>query len=169
MKIFSYSLITAILLISINAISGNKWWLLMILTWPLIIITAVTALLSSRKNVIVAWSEGFKFAISSMARYLQLIVSMGVIYVFFMLGFLYLSITLLAAGDRFFNIDWFSEDWLNFIVWYNYIFIPIALYILIHSFVLTGIFIYEKNTGTIMKKKISEFKLKREVYGVESE
>ena len=149
--------------------AGGAWWLALWLGWPLIMQSLGVAMAYRQGMMLQGFGAGLRLMTGQLLRFVGGIMVVLLIYLMFSLGIWLLVTVMLSFTSGMHSTAVLSPGVMKFYVWLNYAIWPALLLAGGHFFMLNGMTMFEKQTGTSLFRKIDEIGFRKEVYGVETE
>lgn len=149
--------------------AGGVWWLVLWLSWPLIMQSLGVAMAYRQGMMMQGFSAGLRLMTGQLLRFTGGIMVVLLIYLMLSLGLWLLVTVMLSFTSSMHSAAVLSPGVLKFYVWLNYVVWPALLLAGGQFFMLNGMTMFEKQTGTSLFRKIEEIGFRKEVYGVETE
>jgi uncharacterized membrane protein SpoIIM required for sporulation len=145
------------------------WWPVLWLLWPLLSMGLGLGILHYQGNLFRGFRAAFGMMGKHFGRFFGSMLLITVLYFMLMMGLWFFITVMLNFSSSMQNANPFSKEVLGFYVQLNFVLWPLFLLAGGYFYMLNGIVLHEKQTGSGLLKRIREIGFRKEVYGVETE
>jgi hypothetical protein len=145
------------------------WWPVLWLLWPLLSMGLGLGILHYQGNLFRGFRAAFGMMGKHFGRFFGSMLLITVLYFMLMMGLWFFITVMLNFSSSMQNANPFSKEVLGFYVQLNFVLWPGFLLAGGYFYMLNGIVLHEKQTGSGLLKRIREIGFRKEVYGVETE
>ena len=145
------------------------WWPVLWLLWPLLSMGLGLGILHYQGNLFRGFRASFGMMGKHFGRFFGSMLLITVLYFMLMMGLWFFITVMLNFSSSMQNVNPFSKEVLGFYVQLNFVLWPLFLLAGGYFYMLNGIVLHEKQTGSGLLKRIHEIGFRKEVYGVETE